>query len=365
MQVPISTLLTFKRLKALTEDAKVIVDALEKSSEGLVEISEDKEKLRRHKERPLPEFNEETRKELMSRTAYAKGFPLDSQMNDLIEFFKDFENIENIVMRKYYDQKEKNYKFKGSVFVSFTNKEKCEEFVKKAKIECKGVGLIRKMQEDYAEMKKRERTKQDKKKAKKAQREEDDGKDEGDTNQFYLPPATCLLFSGITDEKILFHDIKDAVKSVDANREVAFVDFTPGSKEGKIRFLVENDAPVFFQMLTDGKLKIKNDEVTCTLLEGDDEKEYLKQSAKNIRMRIKDMKNNRHNKRHNKGGGRRNGKHRGDQDDDDFQSKKSRTEEDNSSPQKQKGDEDGEPKPKRAKPSDDTETTKPAEATAE
>lgn len=57
--VPLDVLLTFKRLKSLSDDKKVIVDAISKSEEGLVEVSEDREKLRRHPERPLPEMNEE------------------------------------------------------------------------------------------------------------------------------------------------------------------------------------------------------------------------------------------------------------------------------------------------------------------
>lgn len=86
--VPLSTMLKFKRLAALSEDPAVIVAALDKSDEGLVEISADRESVRRHPERPLPEKNEETRKEVISRTAYVKGFPLDMEMPALLEFFK-------------------------------------------------------------------------------------------------------------------------------------------------------------------------------------------------------------------------------------------------------------------------------------
>jgi lupus La protein len=101
-------------LKALSDDAKVIVDSVEKSHEGLIEISQCREKLRRHPEHPLPEYNEETRKELQGRTCYAKGFPLDSVMSDLIDFFNGFEKVTNVVMRKYYQQKDKTYHFKVS-----------------------------------------------------------------------------------------------------------------------------------------------------------------------------------------------------------------------------------------------------------
>lgn len=46
--VELAVLLTFKRLKSMSDDASVIVAAVQKSSAGLVEVSEDKLKLRRH-----------------------------------------------------------------------------------------------------------------------------------------------------------------------------------------------------------------------------------------------------------------------------------------------------------------------------
>ena len=48
--VELAVLLTFKRLKSMSEEASVIASAVLKSSEGLVEVSEDKLKLRRHPE---------------------------------------------------------------------------------------------------------------------------------------------------------------------------------------------------------------------------------------------------------------------------------------------------------------------------
>ena len=77
----------------------------------------------RHPERPIPEHNEERRKEIMSRTAYAKGFPLDTEMAELLDFFAPYEQVLNINMRKYLDKPTKTYKFKGSVFVTFAKNE--------------------------------------------------------------------------------------------------------------------------------------------------------------------------------------------------------------------------------------------------
>lgn len=155
--VSLELLLTFKRMQVLTTDPEVACAALDTSDEGLVEISEDRKKVRRHPERPLPEQNEETRKECISRTAYVKGFPLDVEMSSLIEFFEAHEKVVNIVMRKYLDKPTKVYKFKGSVFVTFVNKEQCEAFLKAEDLKFNDTVLTRLWQEDYYVSKKGER----------------------------------------------------------------------------------------------------------------------------------------------------------------------------------------------------------------
>lgn len=132
--VPITVLLTFKRLSALSTDSNIIADALMKSDNGLVEVSEDKLKIRRHPERPIPEHNEERRKEIMSRTAYVKGFPLDIDIDTLLQYFADFEKVAHVNMRKYLDKPSKTYKFKGSVFATFEKKEQAEEFIEKKEV---------------------------------------------------------------------------------------------------------------------------------------------------------------------------------------------------------------------------------------
>lgn len=66
--IPLDVLLTFKRLANLSSDQEVIAKAVEKSESGLVEVSEDKKKLRRNPEKAAPELNEERRKELQGRT---------------------------------------------------------------------------------------------------------------------------------------------------------------------------------------------------------------------------------------------------------------------------------------------------------
>lgn len=245
--VPISVLLTFKRLKQLSDDAKVITDAVDKSKVGLVQVSADREKLRRHPENVLPEFNEERRKEIQSRTAYAKGFPLTTDMTPLIEFFNGFEKVVNVSMRKYYCQKDKKYLSKGSVFVTFETREQCEEFVKKPRVQFEEKDLIRLLQTDYFELKKQERQKKDKNKKKSA-------KVEAPEPDVVLPKGSVVHFAGVKDELLAREDIKSKISEIESSLEIAFVNFNKGESEGFIRFTKENDAQKIVDKLADSKV---------------------------------------------------------------------------------------------------------------
>lgn len=300
--VPFEVLLTFKRLAALTTDIEVIVDALHKSDEGLVEISEDKKTIRRHPERPIPEHNEEKRKEIMSRTAYAKGFPLDVEMADILEFFSPYEKVANIVMRKYLDKPTKTYKFKGSVFVTFAKKEQAEEFITKEKVQYKENDLQRKWQEVYLEEKKEERNKS--KKGKQNKKEDD---------KFQLPKGAVLYFEGATEETTR-ELIRSALEALEA--DVAYIDYSKSDKQGHIRLHNENSAEAFIGKVEDKKLKLSDDtELTLRLLTEEEEKEFLAKAIEN-------MKSRRNNQSRHKGGFNR--KRRGGNDRDEPKYKKNK-----------------------------------------
>lgn len=66
--IPLDVLLTFNRLASLSKEPEVIANAVEKSDSHLVIVSEDKKKLKRNPDMPVPEMNEERKKELSERT---------------------------------------------------------------------------------------------------------------------------------------------------------------------------------------------------------------------------------------------------------------------------------------------------------
>lgn len=94
--IPMSVMLNFKMLASLSTDIDVILQSLEDSE--LMEISEDRKKIRRSPEKPLPEFNEEYRKAQEERTIYLKGFPSDTTVKNIKEYFKN-DQMENIIVR--------------------------------------------------------------------------------------------------------------------------------------------------------------------------------------------------------------------------------------------------------------------------
>merc|ERR1719266_374420 len=147
-------MLKFKRLSDLSKDEKVIVEALKKSKAGLLEVSEDGSKIRRDPAIPLPENTEESRKLLEARTAYAKGFNKESTtLDELLDYYNESNpEVVSIQMRNYCEKKgkEKVWKFKGSIFLTFKTEDAAKAFVGKEEKYKEGA-LLKKFQKDYLE----------------------------------------------------------------------------------------------------------------------------------------------------------------------------------------------------------------------
>jgi len=87
--VPMETMVKFNRLKILSDDFCVIANALSKSKQQLMEISEDGLKIRRVLSKPLPEFTQERKDEWMNRSLFLPGSILDEYICDLEEEFQE------------------------------------------------------------------------------------------------------------------------------------------------------------------------------------------------------------------------------------------------------------------------------------
>ncbi|EDW25454.1 GL26419 [Drosophila persimilis] len=275
--VPLSVLITFKRLATLSTDFDEIIAALNKSDEGLVQISEDKQSLRRHPERPIPEHNEERRKEIQERTAYAKGFPLDSLMSELLDFFSSYEKVVNITMRKHYDKPTKSYKFKGSIFLTFETKDQATAFLEKDnKVVYKERELLRKWQIDYLKEKQEEYQLKSEKKQKKKEAKAEPA--------IELPKNAIVVFEG-APETVSREEIREAFEKV-KDFDIAYIEFNKGDTKGSVRLTEADAAEKYISKVEEGKLKF-NEEVTLTLRKAteDEEKTFLDKAVEFMKKR--------------------------------------------------------------------------------
>lgn len=280
--VPLTTLITFKRLAALSTDPNVIYEALDKSDSGLLEISEDHQSIRRHPERPLPEKNEKVRQEIQSRTAYVKGFPKEMEMPEMIEFFKEYPKVSHVVIRKYVDKPTKTYKSKGSVFVTFSTREQCAAFLSQD-VKYKDAELITKWQTDYYSSKKTERQEKQKEKNAKLNPEID------------LPKGAVLHITEIKPD-VTREMIKAKIEAMEY--DVAFVDFAKGDEAAHVRLSKENAAKELIAKLENSKIKFDENESPVIVLEGDDEEKYLAECVEKIKQRRRNDNSNK-KKHHN------------------------------------------------------------------
>lgn len=221
--VEIATIASFARMKSLSTDNEVIVNAV-KSSPTLLQVSEDGTKLKRTA--PLPQDFSQKQQE---NSTYAKGFKEDTTLDAIEEFFnshlKEGEKLNAIRMRRL---KDKN--FKGSVFLEFSSKDAAERVA--------GLALTFPGQEEpllmmkkiaYTAMKKAERDANNTKK-----RKHDDSEDASKEEVKEREIVSGLIFnvSGLGNEANR-ETIKECFQNIDC--KVAFVEYNRGQPEGFVR----------------------------------------------------------------------------------------------------------------------------------
>ncbi|KAJ0070404.1 hypothetical protein NL108_007713, partial [Boleophthalmus pectinirostris] len=271
--VTLETMLKFNRLKALTTDTTVVIAALQKSKMGLLELHDDKTKIRRSPNKPLPEVNDEYKANIAHKSVYMKGFPLETSLDEIQEWLNGKGKIENIQMRRNLQKQ-----FKGSVFICFDTEESSKQFLERSDVKTfKDNELLVLSREAYHAKKAEERKqfKAENKAKAKQDKEKHQKQTEDKEMELLLDEQTgCLLkFSGelqnVSRED--FHELFSGYG------KIKWVDFTRGAKEGTLLF--DGNAKEAFDKAkeaNEGELKIKDNTVTWQLLEGDEEKEELK-----------------------------------------------------------------------------------------
>lgn len=301
--VTLDTMLNFQRLKNLSTDKDVISAALLKSTAKILEVSEDKTKVRRNPEKPLPELSDARRQEIIGRSVYIKGFPKENTTLDkLLEFLKEFGNTDNVQMRNYHDKVDDAWKFKGSIFVTFPTKEEAGAFIKLESVKHGEEELIRKWQSEYVEEKKiemkegrrgKEKRKQNLKEAAGGDEKSEENGDKKDDKE----PAKEEKVEHVLGAVLVLKGLKESTKwtgikdrLVELGGDVAFVDFSPGDPEAYARLKEAGSAKDVFAKMEGSKVEIDGTEVEVRILEGDEEVKYLddqQEARKNKRNQFK------------------------------------------------------------------------------
>lgn len=260
--VSLASVCNFNKMKELgATDSSKVAEIL-KTSE-VVEISEDNTKIRR--KHPLPDQDDSD-----DRTLYAKGFPAETTLEALQEFWAKHGNILLITMRRI------GKKFKGSVFVQFATKEEAEAaLAKKDEIKFNDQALEISTYKAWDEEKKssgQQRKEENKEKKRKLEEEKEQDK-ERQKQEFLeslktreIPQGLVLKVEGIP-EGTRRENFAELYKEIGS---IKFIEFSMGQPVAHIRF---NDS-IAESIEKIKALKLNDKELTVGLLEGDELKEY-------------------------------------------------------------------------------------------
>ncbi|KAI6182213.1 hypothetical protein M3Y97_00356000 [Aphelenchoides bicaudatus] len=297
--VELTTMLKFNRLNQLSQDVSQIAEALESSE--LIELSDDKTKIRRSPEAPLPDNTLEYWQEIKKRTAYVKGFDPDTKLDEIQAFLAPHGDVKNIVMRRF--PKEKT--FKGSVFATFVDRATAEKFVKdEASSTYNDRALTKLLQDEYwaAKLAETKEKRQAEKQAKLAKKLEQIAEQERVALQAKYEKGAVLEISGLDPKTTKYEELKTFFKTFGP---VAFVAYEAGNENARVRFNggEENVAQTAWDAAVkagDGKVLFNEKELTGKILEGAEEEKYWAEFSKN--KVAKHNQGKQHNKKHGKQG---------------------------------------------------------------
>jgi len=276
--VPISTLLTFNRLRSVTTDPNEIATSLRTSS--LLDVSEDNTKIKRKQEAPLPDDTLEYWQELRKRTVFMEGFPEITTLDEVEDFVKKYGQVQNVIMRKT-SPKDGKKMYKGSSLVTFSDVETAKKFSEIPELKFKDFNIATKMQEQYMVDKKNERSIE--KEIKKNKKKELIGEQKAAQNKAYFVKGSVLKAQGFKVKEATVEEVK---KFFEPYGNPEYVKLPEGDSDSSIyvRFSKENEAQDIIDKLkkadeNEGNI-YKEEKITAILLEGADEEAYWSDFSK-------------------------------------------------------------------------------------
>ncbi|EGD77348.1 hypothetical protein PTSG_08444 [Salpingoeca rosetta] len=256
--IPLSTLLTFNKLKTITEDQDEVVAALKEAPNSVhFQLNESGDAIRRNPAKPIA-----TQEELDQRTIYVKGFdPKTINVDTVASFFKEkgFEP-EHVQIRKQFKTK----KNKPSAFVQFATPEVAKQVVDTPlTLDDKDVEMHMKV--DYLEMKSamrneyRQKKKQDQEEAQKSKMRE--------TVTAVMDKDCVVHLAGVPDDTSR-EDLKDVFEEFG---EVAWVDFARGETQGYVRYKTSGSAAAAVKAVQERETEINGSKPEVRMLQGEEE----------------------------------------------------------------------------------------------
>lgn len=248
--VPLDTMMKFKRLADMAENKiDTVVESLTAHGSDLVQVSDDKLKIRRDPTKPIPSYDDNYKRLQKNRSCYVKGFGAEESLDDLQTFF-DTWGFESVYQRRVPLSKQ----FKGSVFVTFKTQEGADKFMKEPETKYKETVLTKMTKTEYYDNKKNEKnggTAVVKRQT----------KQEADADAV----NRVVKFSGVTDDTVGREEIIEILGDVD------FTSFERGKTEGLCLLKPGNLAADVVKNLENNPVKIRSaDEVKFESLEGDE-----------------------------------------------------------------------------------------------
>lgn len=275
--VPIETLLTFNRLKALTTDPAVVADCLKHSD--AVDVSEDGLKIKRSSE--LPENDNSA-----ANTLYVKGYPTDDAdvtIDSVSKQFSEFGKVCLVHLRR--DKLSKG--FKGGCFVEFESEQSVHSAVAAAhegnevKMGYKGVNFLCVM--PYTEWRKRKELKRRPNKEscnsanfQNAKRKLEDAESTDAKQKVEYTSGLIFKIKDLPTDSTVY-EIKDFFKNIS---DIKFVDYEGGSTEAFVRAAdVEATATIQKALDVGVPLRESGSNITYEVLAGEEEETYWEKIA--------------------------------------------------------------------------------------
>mmetsp|Transcript_1619 Transcript_1619/g.2764 ORF Transcript_1619/g.2764 Transcript_1619/m.2764 type:complete len:411 (-) Transcript_1619:75-1307(-) len=291
--VNLSVIMTFNRMKQLSQDVKVIVESIKESD--IVELSEDKTKLRRKK----PVIRQNT----LANTIYSKPYPLDAKWEDIEKFWSAVAPVAATRLRR-----DRARQFKGSVFIQFETEQGAKDALASG-LSYEGAEMKTISKQAWIDEKKAEReARKAEAKPDKSAKVDADGNpaDEASTDdeapakeEKKFTPGRIVSVKGVG---VLQN--RDQLKSaLEPFGQVMYVDYPDGAEEGFVRFASSEGATAAVEAFADGQREILSKVATIVVIDGDQEKEYWE--------KVQAASANRKDKRGGRRGGRRRGGGRG------------------------------------------------------